>query len=114
MSVGDRLVVMNEGSIQQVGTPRDIYRKPTNAFVADFIGTANFFKGTAQPGQSVLRTASGLELECDNPWDGQQNVLVRPEAIQLSPKGAAHATGAVQNGRTEDLPHLGPTVEHRE
>src|SRR3546814_14314640 len=104
MSVGDRLVVMNEGSIQQVGTPRDIYRKPTNAVVAAFVGTANFFKGTAQPGHSVLRTASGLELEGDHPRDGPQNVLVRPVAIQLRPKCAPPATDAVNTARNDDPP----------
>src|SRR3546814_15863837 len=106
MSVGDRLVVMNEGSIQQVGTPRAIYRKPTNAFVAAFIGTANFFKGTAQPGQSVLRPASGLELECDKPRDGPQNVPLRHVAIPLSPHSAVPPTGALKPGRILNILYL--------
>lgn len=111
MSVGDRLVVMKDGAIQQIGTPRDIYRKPSNAFVADFIGTANFFEGTAASGGTVLRTASGLQLECCNLQDGPQHVLVRPEAIQLLPGDAAHAHGKAKPGRVEDLTYLGPTVD---
>src|SRR3546814_18007402 len=66
---------------------------------------------TLFPYSTFFRSAAGLELECDNPRDGPQNVLVRPEAIQLSPKGAAPATGAVKHGRIEDLTYLGPTVD---
>ncbi|RAZ94825.1 spermidine/putrescine ABC transporter ATP-binding protein, partial [Klebsiella oxytoca] len=45
LTMSDKIVVMSEGKIQQVGTPEDIYNEPKNAFVADFIGDSNIFSG---------------------------------------------------------------------
>ena len=54
LTVADRLVVMNQGVIAQVGTPRELYDRPRSAFVADFIGKSNFFEGeVAGPGCSA-------------------------------------------------------------
>ena len=61
LTVADRLVVMNQGVIAQVGTPRELYDRPRSAFVADFIGKSNFFEGeVAEPG--IFRTRSGLDI----------------------------------------------------
>src|SRR4051812_9365157 len=61
MTMGDRIVIMNNGRIQQVGTPAQVYEKPRNRFVAGFIGTPpmNFFDGELQAG-GVLKLAEGL------------------------------------------------------
>ena len=45
LTMSDKIVVLSEGRIQQIGTPEDIYNEPQNAFVADFIGESNIFKG---------------------------------------------------------------------
>lgn len=45
LTMSDKIVVLSEGKIQQIGTPEDIYNEPKNAFVADFIGESNIFKG---------------------------------------------------------------------
>lgn len=94
MSLGDRIVVMSHGRIAQMGTPREIYHQPDNAFVADFIGTMNKVQGRV--------TAQGFECNagCIPVHDlksGCEQVMVRPEDIQIvdDTHGIAHLTGTV-------------------
>ena len=61
LTVADRLVVMNQGVIAQVGTPRQLYDAPRSAFVADFIGKSAFFEGEIA-GPGLFRTRSGLDI----------------------------------------------------
>jgi iron(III) transport system ATP-binding protein len=80
--MADRIVVMNQGRIEQVGTPVEIYREPASAFVADFIGLMNFVSGTVvRPGR--VRCGS-LELTCESdglPGGTPVTVAIRPEDI---------------------------------
>jgi iron(III) transport system ATP-binding protein len=85
MGLADRIVVMNQGAIEQVGTPAEIYGRPKTAFVADFVGTMNFVPATATGPVSVrigdleLRTAEGHGLS-----EGvAARVAVRPEDLRL-------------------------------
>lgn len=88
MTISDRVVVMNEGIIRQVGKPLEIYRHPTDPFVADFIGTNNLLRG-------VVRDQTAIEVEGvlftgwqlgDRFSSGQQvNVSVRPEDVTVVP-----------------------------
>jgi iron(III) transport system ATP-binding protein len=72
LAISDRVIVMNTGMIEQIGTPGEIYDIPQNAFVADFVGTANLLRGTlrrdpAQAGLVALKTASGAIVHgCEN------------------------------------------------
>jgi spermidine/putrescine transport system ATP-binding protein len=84
LTLSDRIVVMNEGRIQQIGTPIQIYNEPTNAFVADFIGESNILDG--QMIEDQLVAFSGVKFECvdkgflpNEPVD----VVVRPEDIYI-------------------------------
>jgi putative spermidine/putrescine transport system ATP-binding protein len=85
LSISDKVVVMNKGIIEQVGTPEEIYRAPQTRFVASFIGTANQFMGTASGKDTVI--CKRLNLIADGVktfTDGQEVVaLVRPENIQV-------------------------------
>jgi len=82
--MADRIVVMNEGIIEQVGTPEDIYSRPANPFVADFVGTMNFLAGTAgnngvvRLGDIELSTANGLN---DMDEGSAITICIRPEDI---------------------------------
>ncbi len=62
LAISDRIAVMDKGRILQVGSPRDIYEQPADAFVADFIGGCNWFEGTVSNGE--LRLAAGPRLAC--------------------------------------------------
>jgi len=98
LTMSDRIAVMNEGLVQQVGTPREIYEHPANRFVADFIGETNFITGsvmscshftTMQIGNlSLIGTADGRILDT-----GQAVTLaIRPEKINLYPQGKVEIT----------------------
>ena len=84
---------MNQGVIQHIGTPKDIYQRPTNAFVATFIGRTNMLKGhlLMQDGQCTLRFASGYCVPLKNvqkQFQHEQDVLisVRPEEFIVCPE----------------------------
>ena len=84
LTMSDKIVVMSEGKIQQIGTPEDIYNEPQNAFVADFIGESNLFNGI-MTGSRKARFAGG-EFDCvdDVPEGTQITAVVRPEDILIT------------------------------
>lgn len=89
LTMSDRVAVMNGGQILQVGTPRDIYERPSERFVANFIGESNFLEADCRDGQVTL--AAGGTYEADVPAgvsDGKVSVLVRPEHISVRPGSA--------------------------
>jgi len=79
LSMADRIVVMNHGTIEQVGTPLEIYRDPASLFVADFIGAMNQISAVAN-GDRI--TIGDIELPCDNnAISGKAVVTIRPEDV---------------------------------
>ena len=83
MTMADNIVVMSNGQVEQFGPPQDIYHKPVNAFVADFIGRANFFEGTMQGGKITVGNLS-LDAGSKRFIDGSPVVVaIRPEKISL-------------------------------
>ena len=94
MTMANRIVVMNDGIIQQVGAPLELYDRPANIFVAGFIGspTMNFFDATVERTSGIAaRLADGSALtlpECSRLGEGQEIVLgIRPEHLHLSDAG---------------------------
>jgi iron(III) transport system ATP-binding protein len=86
LTMADRIVVMNEGMIEQLGTPIEIYRKPQSAFVADFVGTMNFMPAVVS-GPSRVRLGR-IELECAGELEGANpgiavTLAVRPEDVAV-------------------------------
>ena len=84
LTLSDTIVVMNEGRIQQIGTPEDIYNEPQNSFVADFIGESNILNGTMIDDRKV--SFIGHEFACVDEGFGQNvpvDVVVRPEDIYI-------------------------------
>ncbi len=86
LSMSDRVVVMDNGKIQQVGTPQDIYNEPKNAFVGDFIGESNILDGVML--EDYLAEFSGKKFTClDKGFNKNENVdvVVRPEDVDIVP-----------------------------
>lgn len=84
LTMSDTIVVMNQGYIQQIGTPEDIYNEPQNAFVADFIGDSNLIAATMLEDRSVL--ILGTKFECVDTGFGTNkpvDVVIRPEDVNL-------------------------------
>jgi multiple sugar transport system ATP-binding protein len=82
MTLADRIVIMNKGAIQQVGTPDEIYSDPANTFVASFIGNPpmNLIDGVAKDG---MFTASGVTAPCPDHLNGQVTLGIRPEDCRV-------------------------------
>ncbi|MBQ5596548.1 MAG: ABC transporter ATP-binding protein, partial [Rikenellaceae bacterium] len=87
LTLSDTIVVMNEGKVQQIGTPTDIYNEPTNSFVADFIGESNILNGTMVCDKKV--EFMGREFECVDAGFGENapvDVVIRPEDVYIMAK----------------------------
>jgi putative spermidine/putrescine transport system ATP-binding protein len=89
MSIGDRLVVMNHGRVQQIGSPQALYRQPANRFVAGFIGRGNFLDGAPGADGRSFVTRAGLTIACARIDPGADTLLVRPESIAVEAGRAA-------------------------
>jgi putative spermidine/putrescine transport system ATP-binding protein len=97
LTMSDRLAVFNQGRIEQLGTPADLYERPTTAFVAGFVGTSNLLRGAAA--QALVGTA-GL-------------FTVRPEKIRLAEPGAPVADDEVgADGTIRNVVYLGPDTRY--
>jgi len=105
LTMSDRIAVMSAGRILQVGSPRDIYDRPAERFVADFIGETNFVGAeitSAGKGRATVRLSSGFEVAATLPDgfvpEGKVTVVVRPEHAQLAaPNSSASLRGTVEN-----------------
>ena len=98
LTMSDRVVVMNNGVIEQIGTPEDIYNEPVNAFVADFIGEANILNGMMM-GDCRVRIL-GKELTCVDKGFGTNtpvDVVIRPEDVIITTPENGQLTGVVEN-----------------
>ncbi len=100
LSLSDRVVVMHNGRIAQVGTPQEIYEHPADPFVADFIGTTNFLPArvvSPAPGGVVLELGDGqrLAVETERPAEAGARVTLayRPEQMRIATNGAAPPQG---------------------
>ncbi|WP_404811442.1 ABC transporter ATP-binding protein [Gemmobacter serpentinus] len=94
LTMSDRIGVMSNGKIQQIGTPRDIYTRPVNRFVASFIGETNFLPATLVPGGARLATGDVVELPGAEGPAGPVTLTVRPEQVRLTPAGEAGSVPA--------------------
>ena len=85
LTMADRIVVMNQGAIEQVGTPQEIYRRPATAFVADFVGSMNFLAGTLMAPDKVR--VAGVDFACPvqaGLAPGQKvSLCIRPEDVRV-------------------------------
>jgi spermidine/putrescine transport system ATP-binding protein len=99
LAMADRIVVMDNGSIVQIGSGEEIYNRPVNKYVADFIGDANAIPCETS-GDGLRITGEATALPCKAPTGKETILMVRPEAIVLEPEG-------------QDFIRLEAIVEHR-
>ena len=98
LTMSDTIVIMNEGKVQQIGTPVDIYNEPKNAFVADFIGESNILQGTMI--KDCLAQFHSTHFECVDAGFGENvpvDVVVRPEDIQIVSQEKGMLKGRVES-----------------
>lgn len=115
MSISDRIVVMNAGRADQVGSPFEIYNHPKTRFVAGFVGTLNVLKGQLAPGQAQTVTVANTTLLLSRPPEsadrqGSLTLALRPEALSLV-RSAAH--DATFEGLVHSVNFMGSVVRIR-
>ena len=116
LSMSDIIAVMRKGRIEQVGSPWEIYFRPANRFVADFVGTVNFLAGRARrtaDSLSVEHAGMRLRVEDAPVQDGEQvTLVVRPECIRLLSPGETAPDGAALSGTIENYSFLGRMIRY--
>jgi spermidine/putrescine ABC transporter ATP-binding subunit len=113
LSLSDRIVVLDQGRVQQIATPEEAYLRPANRFVADFLGTANLFEGVLHREGAgwCLRQADGTAIPCAEPGVAAGSAaaaIVRPERVMLAPADA----GAGLLATVGDVIYLGQSLRY--
>jgi len=107
LAVADRLIVMNAGRIEQIGSPATVFDKPATRFVADFVGVTNFLPGAVTAaGEFTLRSGERVTVPPTAP-PGAALLALRPERLRITPGGTGLA------GRILFSTYLGITTEHQ-
>lgn len=108
MTMADQIVVMSEGRVEQKGTPQEIYHQPDNAFVADFIGKANFMDGTAEPDGAVRVGDQVLQANASFIVGAPIQVAIRPERASIDQEPGPNRVAAT----VTFVRDLGPVREY--
>ena len=109
--MSERIGVMSEGQLLQVGTPREIYERPASRFVADFIGRTNLIEASVES-PTMVRLANGARIaaETSMPTGSEVSVSLRPERARLQPRGTDAPDGSSLDGEVRDITYLGHAV----
>jgi putative spermidine/putrescine transport system ATP-binding protein len=112
MAMADRLVVMRDGGVEQIGSQEDLYERPATPFVAGFIGQSNLLQGTLADASTFITNGSPIALAAS--YQGAACLALRPETIHLAPRDASPlGASAVRAEATVKLcTYLGTVVEH--
>jgi putative spermidine/putrescine transport system ATP-binding protein len=109
LTMADRLVVMNEGRVHQVGSQRDLYERPADRFVAGFVGRSTFLDGIVEaPGR--FRTGGGLVIACAGGTAGKATLALRPERVEIAATGQPGLDNSL-SGTVEFVSYLGAVID---
>lgn len=97
LTMSDTIVVMNDGLIQQIGTPIDIYNEPKNAFVANFIGESNIYNGRMSAKNQVRFLGNVFACVDDFPRNEKVDVIIRPEDVEIVRPDKGMVSGKIVN-----------------
>ncbi len=109
LTMADRLVVMNEGAVRQVGSQRDLYERPADRFVAGFVGRSTFLDGTVEA-PDRFRTGGGLSLVCARGVPGKASLSLRPERLEIATAALAGLDNCLP-GTVEFVSYLGAMID---
>ena len=113
LTMSDRLAVMHEGRLLQVGTPEDIYQRPANRFVADFIGRTNLLEGTvASVDEVVLSNGMRVAAASEHPFGTTVAVSLRPEQAFVARRGHSPAGWPSIDGTLREVTYVGNALVH--
>ncbi|MFC1665601.1 ABC transporter ATP-binding protein [Pseudomonadota bacterium] len=117
-TISDRMAVLNDGIIQQVGSPMDLYDDPNNRFVAHFLGTANLIDGSVRQSNDkvIFEAADGLSFSFDATKindSAECTAMFRPQNLRISTEMESFADGGVElNGEVEHREFLGSVIRY--
>ena len=115
MAMSDRIAVMNEGKLLQVGSPSDIYERPVTRFVADFIGQTNLLDATVEDSENIILT-NGSRLRAPSPHAPGTSVAMslRPEAIGIGTRGSTPSDYEATSleGQVASVTYLGHAIDY--
>jgi iron(III) transport system ATP-binding protein len=112
-TICDRIAVMSDGVVQQVGTPMDLYDSPVNLFVANFLGTANILDGEPGAGSFEIRGGGRLPVAAGTPLPPGAKVVFRPQNAVIGRPNGALATGLTRlHGQVMHFEFLGASIRY--
>ena len=119
MTMADTIAVMNEGKIEQMGSPADLYDNPETAFVANFLGQSNLIKGTivGNDGDSIIADLYGQKISLpksrSHAVDNSMYAGIRPEKFRISLVGTPITGNVLTGGRIEDVSYIGVSTQYQ-
>lgn len=114
LSMADRIGVMGDGQLLQVGTPEQIYDAPVDRFVADFIGRSNFLPGTVESPETVcLSNGSRIAIASDGSVGSQVAISLRPERVEITEPGSAPEGRPALDGTVTSVTFLGSSIVYQ-
>jgi len=119
MTMADTIAVMNEGKIEQMGSPADLYDNPRTSFVANFLGQSNLIKGSivdSSGGNKVVDifgTKVGLAQDRNHAHDSSVLLGIRPEKIRIQPAGTAMTGNILEGGVISDASYIGVSTQYQ-
>lgn len=118
LSICDRIVIMKDGKVLQIGTPEEIYGQPTSKFAADFIGKSNILSGRVEKAENeanvfILESGQKVKIENEEHYFGNANVLIRPENIVISDEPEKNSEVNCLEGEIDFITYLGEVTYYR-
>ena len=112
LQLADRIAIIKEGGVSQVGNTDEVFRHPKDEFVADFVGTENIFKGIARDGDDLTIVATGnIEIKSSEKKAGSVHATIRPEDITLSNENVPTSARNVFKGFIREIYDLGTIIK---